>query len=318
MQWRDQVSADQDSHVQFRGSGATPEERCACMQQQLAALCSSATFLAPSSWSACQCVTSVKIWELKGDAAAAYLSAATHTGSLTSLHASLDYGSSLAALSNLSSLRHLTSLQLGIEDYTGTPADWVAGAIAQLSNLQRLTVNMHTFSDSNDAAGASVPVSWTALTSLTTVALHGPFMASQPLSRLVAVQHLSLHGLVCGGGSLASLFALTALDQLEVRNVHDNVVDEEDGSDQRLEVPRQYTGRLQCLRWMEYSESSTVVMLPLLTRLTSLTLICPRVTPQLCRCAGYPYSFVAGVTYLHHGRFLFLLLRDKLSVVCGR
>jgi hypothetical protein len=73
------------SCITFRGQGSTAEERRGSMHQQLAALRSSAQFLAPESWPASSCVVAFHLCDRSPEHAAALLDAAVRTTSLLNL-----------------------------------------------------------------------------------------------------------------------------------------------------------------------------------------------------------------------------------------
>jgi hypothetical protein len=289
------------SSLQFQGAGSTPLERCASMQRQLAALCTSTAFLAPESWPACSCLTSFTSDGLLYQEDVSFLRAATHTPSLAALNACIWTADACTALLGLSCLQHLTSLALSISDDSppGALDDDVMAAIGQLSSLKQLQMNLELFDQVDSNEGAVVPASWSGLSCLTNVSLEHGYgsgvvrLAAAELSRLAAVEDLALepifrhHGRLVAVGGVASLFALTRLTSLavpcEFAAPDGDGGGEEAGGSRGLEAPQQWRDGLQYLTWREHSRGS-LAMLTQLTSLVFLRMADACISPQLCRC----------------------------------
>jgi hypothetical protein len=280
------------STVQFQGAGRTPQEQRANMQQQLAAMCSSADFRAPESWPAHGCLASFTsdglLGHHNGDV---FLRAAAHTPSLSSLDVSMDDASLCTSLRSLSCLQRLTHMTLSCPTDPGTLDHQALSAIGQLSRLQQLHMHLDLFEQAGSDEGVSIPESWSGLSSLTRVWFRvcdeqpWPQLAAAQLSRLAVVEDLVLTEVVVAGG-VSSLFALTRLTSLAGPSEF-TASDGEDGGGEALgsrgvEVPQQWRDGLQNLSWEEDS-SSSLAMLSQLTSLTSLSLGDACISSQLCR-----------------------------------
>jgi hypothetical protein len=116
---------DPPSHfkARFQGHGATPTERCAHLQRQLASLPGRPHFLAPSSWPSCACLETLNFMLLAlspQHPLLPHFRAAVRTTSLRSLRVFMRYPSvqEFVAdtvrlhLRSISCLRGLTNLQL--------------------------------------------------------------------------------------------------------------------------------------------------------------------------------------------------------------
>jgi hypothetical protein len=327
----DERSSDDDSSshyespsemsVHFKGTGSTPLEQRASMQRQLAALCSSPHFLAPESWPACACLTSVKSDGGSFEGEASYTHAATHTPSLATLEVDMSNARTGWLSDDLSSLQRLTSLKLTniTEPFRGVLDEESVASIGHLRSLQRLDIDLNLLDEGSGddeedqegegnegSKGFAIPASWSALSSLTRVCLtpttasakddHSPCVAAAQLSRLSAVEDLQLYTQnycfgACGAvivGEVSSLFALTRLTNLvgpakfAARGGGDSE-DEDAGSSSVLEVPQQWKDRLQSLSWKENPSRSSIAMLSQLTSLTYLELSSILISRQLCR-----------------------------------
>jgi hypothetical protein len=303
-------------HLKFEGAGGTPQEQRASMLRQLAAMRSSSTkFLAPESWPASSCLTSFTFEEGLDSPDTPYLQAAIHTPSLAHLEVDMAGDSSDWLLGGLSILQRLTSLTLSSSCSSCTLDEAVIEGIGQLSSLQRLRIGLHLLDGGHQdyggdsSRGFAVPATWSALSSLTHVyfvpssdhrAWDGrePRLLTAQLSRLAAVEHLQLRhdyscstsGFAVGGfavGEVPSLFALTRLTSLvgppDFYASDGSVAGGEAASSGGLEVPRQWTERLQRLDWSECRSGGSLLMLPQLTSLTYLQLTGACISPQLCR-----------------------------------
>jgi hypothetical protein len=297
--WKDDLGKDFDCHAHFKGLGCTTEERRASMQRQLAALCSSITFLAPESWGPYHCLTSMDLAQLAAETMNMYLTAATQATALTHLGAIVNDASSITALGGLSNLRGLTSLYLysASPPAAAAPHGLTAGAaaIAQLSHLRHLGVDGALIGRGVAAAPAGIPSCWTSLTALTLVSLERCGCLALPqLSALVAVEHVNLSDDdIIGVGDISSLFALSRLTSLDgpAEFIPPETADGAApggaaggaaGSGVQLVVPQQWRQGLRRLSWREHSRSS-LSMLAQLTSLTVLKLVDAVVSQQLCR-----------------------------------
>jgi hypothetical protein len=281
------------SSLQFEGAGRAPDEQRASMQRQLAALRSSTDFLAPTSWPACSCLTSYALQGIVHQAEDELLSAAIRTPSLASLNVRMDNASACTSLRGLSCLQRLATLALSSGDngHPGALDDQIMASIGQLSSLQDVEIDVELFAQVGSNAGAVIPTSWSALSSLTCVfPRHGcgpdVRLAGAQLSRLVAVEDLVLEE-VTVVGAMSCLAALTCLTSLvgpeEFTAPDGDAAGGDAGSSGGLAAPQQWRDGLQRLHWREYSRGS-IDMLPQLTSLVYLHLEDACITPQLCRC----------------------------------
>jgi hypothetical protein len=320
--WQDAYQSPGHTHLEFKGAGSTSHEQRASMQRQLAAMCSSADFLAPDSWPANSCLTSYTYedgFESQDDGVC--LQAAIHSPSLAHLEVDMGSTSSDWLLGGLSILQRLTSITLSSSFPCGTLDEEVIEGIGQLSSLQRLHIELHLLdaceedfegddSDEDEeedesSKGFAIPASWLALSSLTHVSFipcsdgqdegdREPRLLAAQLSRLAAVEHLQLQSdYPCSTslstvGGVSSLFALTRLTSLlgpssGFHSLAGNVAGGQAGSSRALEVPQQWRNGLQRLNWSERASGSSLPMLAQLTSLTYLHLTGACVSPQLCR-----------------------------------
>jgi hypothetical protein len=245
--------------VKFQGQGRTNAEQRSSMQRQLAALCNSTQFLEPTSWPASNVLTCCQLPNI-AETQPLYVEAAAQTTTLVSLDVCMDHVSSFTLLDTLSSLQHLTQLDLRTED-TGdaAPCSAVLEAIGQLSKLRHLRLDESLFGcdDESEDISASIPRSWSALQGL---------------------QHLELW---YGRVSMPSLFHLTGLTSLEGTAVREADDLPPTGS-ATTTVPQQWRDGLQHLNWSSCSRSS-LPFLSQLTSLTSLQVTGVYVDPELCR-----------------------------------
>jgi hypothetical protein len=230
------------------------------MQRQLAALRSSAEFLAPSSWPDCNVLTSCRVASVLDDLPL-YMESASRAQSLVSLDVLAGNVSSFSSLAHLSNLQSLTQMKLCTEGPGGdVPFEPVLEATGQLSKLQHLTLDDSVFGSTPASVGVAIPESWSALQ---------------------ALQHFAL---TYGTVSMPTLYHLTCLTSLEGKSTAG-------GADVPLagglgaEAPQQWRDGLRRLTWGNCGRSS----LPFLSQLTSVTClhlgrVC--VSPELVRRAA--------------------------------
>jgi hypothetical protein len=187
-------SLDCNCSLAFKGAGRTHEEQHSSMQNQLSALCSSTTFMAPETWHAHSCLTSLTLQGPAFQGTEVLLEAATRTPSLAHLAVDLDRPSMCTVLEGLSRLQALTTLTLVARSVSAGPNifdEQVMAAIGQLRSLQQLGVDLELLDGMDGDAGAAIPPSWSALCSLTTMDLAASGLLAEP-PRLALPQLRSL------------------------------------------------------------------------------------------------------------------------------
>jgi hypothetical protein len=111
--WLEDTNDDRRNSLAFKGTGRTAQEQRASMQRQLAALCSSTTFMAPDSWPSCSCLTSLAVQRASFEDHQEFVVAATRTPSLVHLEVHVEDDSAPSPLRRLSDLQRLTHLKYG-------------------------------------------------------------------------------------------------------------------------------------------------------------------------------------------------------------
>jgi hypothetical protein len=279
-----EVHAKAHHAFKFQGQGSTIAERRKSMQQQLAAMCSSSDFLAPASWPASRCLTTLTIdtqrTPFDQGLASAIVPAALQTLSLVDLDLKIgvaypaDDFSSFQHLSTLTALTHLRLLarSRGPEDQK-----LLLTAVARTASLRRLSVSC---GGSRSDAIARLPLSQ--LARLTHLHLEGKGLRVDMhyLSGAPRLQHLSMTECT-GVGCLTSLFPLTSLTSLEGPPMLDPSAD--DGGVAAAEAPAAWRQGLVSLRWPAAWYKDTPRVVPQLTALTQLNMTDVCVSPDFCR-----------------------------------
>jgi hypothetical protein len=273
----------------FRGSGQTPAERRSSMQQQLAAICDSTSFLAPPSWQTSQCLTTVNLdCRMAAIQPSVLLSAALQTVSLAALGVTFDDALSAEDCASLQQLSNLTALtQLTIHGHLEETAPAPAGlfqalltAAARATSLRQLEVTGTSYASINDGVGH---LALGQLPHLTRLLLGGTGLQIDlpSLSAAPALKELNLTE--CSGpGSPTSLFSLTSLTNLEAPMF---LQPREGGAGAAaVRVPAAWREGLLTLGWQcVYEQDTWPHLVPQLTSLTKLSLNEVCVSPAFCR-----------------------------------
>jgi hypothetical protein len=286
----------------FEGRGQTPAAQRSSMQQQIEAFSSGGSrsisgLLAPSSWSAHQCLTAFRLRDPRISARPPpleMLHAALRTPSLVNLQADLSgAGAAEAAgglhhVSNLTNLTHLCFRMVGILEPGLDAPEWhlLRAAVEHLGGLQRLTL-------SGTAARTVLPGSCLDLSRLSRltylelaerglcVDLRGLSAAVPALRSLCMTERNRMPHDTVGTGCLASLFQLTGLTSL------DGPCTLEPAPGQPAmpsdEAPEEWRRGLLSLRWHAASGGGVPPAVPQLTSLTLLGLRDACVSPEFCR-----------------------------------
>jgi hypothetical protein len=265
-----------DEHFKLQGHGRTAEERRSCMQQQLAALQASSSFLAPASWPCTHCLTSLRLDMGSARHDASYLEAAMQVPSLVELHVSTaEAGSTGAILPSLSALSNLTHLAIGAADPGETiPQEATIEAITKLSRLQSLRVDEWILGSDEDVA--AIPASWAGLASLTQLCVQFCTLDLQHFAGLRSLRELGLANNCHAVGSIATLLPLTGLtslvgpDEVQTRAEMEQYLEEAE-DDVAAVVPQKWKEGLRTLHWPTCS-GATLGVVSQLTALTELKL----------------------------------------------
>jgi hypothetical protein len=293
----------------FQGFGQTAAEQRDSMQQQIEAICSSSSFLAPSSWPASQCLTTLVLDNTQLPRVPSgcdiqpseVLSAAVHSVSLVDLDlvfddilAPEDYGS----LQQLPNLTRLSRLSVSFVDEGSAPgqAQHVLTVAAHVSSLQQLRVDADFTSEATVChlpPGHQQP-------HLTRLELHGLQMNLANLSEVPAVVNLSMEGCSVGVGSLTSLFALTCLTSVDCQEVMQPPAGGAGAeAPYAPRVPAAWREGLLSLGWTgSASDATWPRVVPQLTSLTRLCMKDASVSPAFCRCAAvsmHMFEYHAGM-----------------------
>jgi hypothetical protein len=274
-------------HFKLQGQGRTAEERRCSMQQQLAVMQASSSFLAPASWSSTHCLTSLCLDMGSARHDASYLEAAMQAPSLVELRVhSAEAGTTAAILPSVSRLTNLTQLVIDTMEENPPRKPPILDAIAHISCLQSLTMDEWLLGDVVDGDSAQVPPSWAGLTALTTMSLHFACPDLPSLAQLRSLRHLDLYDSPTAFGSIASLLPLTRLTSLiGPDDVYTGAEDEEEevGEGTAVVVPQQWKEGLQRLEWPT-SSGVTLGVVSQLTALSQLGLHQVCASFETCRC----------------------------------
>jgi hypothetical protein len=264
------------------------------MQRQLAALplAPSWEILAPGSWPAGQCLTSLRLGDVSTHQGAQYCALAMMTTSLVDLQVASESPSMPAALLQVSNLHALTRLSLKTSADSNEldigPHPAVAGAIGALSNLQRLRLDNWLFGSTTEGdERGEVPASWGHLTALTSFKAYGTRFNLRELRSLRSLQELDIANCCVARGSMSTLFPLTGLTRLRMPNVEDDYAHDEDGEEgagaaRDEEVPQQWKQGLKEL-FLDEASPGTLHVVSQLTGLEDLQLYFVHIKHELCR-----------------------------------
>jgi hypothetical protein len=272
-----------ESNLHFQGQGSSPAERTAHMQRQLTMIAASPHLLAPSSWPACACLTSLSIAAGGNNQ---QLRAALQTTSLVSLAAGVPDADAASLAEDVCNLQRLTHLTIGGPGLSKTSTPPLLASIAALTNLQQLhfwRTPLPVEEDDEAPGPLDVPATWSQLANLTHLTFTADFVDPAGLTALPALQVLLLSGeLSPSTCPLTSLAALTALTELRVDACLAEPEAEGGGVPAQAVVPAAWRERLQTLEW-SCRDSFCIPVVAQLTGLVDLELHHVDVTPELCR-----------------------------------
>jgi hypothetical protein len=275
-----------DEHFKLQGQGRTAEERRSSMQQQLAALQSSSSFLAPASWPTTHCLTSLRLDMGSARHDASYLEAAMQAPSLVELHVSTadtaEAGTTATILPSVSRLTNLTHLSIEVADLEDDAPckPPILEAIAHISSLQSLAIDDWLLGTIAGGAGVGAPASWAGLTALTALTMRYGCPQLSTFAHLHSLRSLDLEGNSGANGSILALLPLTGLTSLSGPDDFPFGVDPEEGT--AAVVPQQWKEGLRRLEWPACT-SATMGVVSQLTALTRLQLCNVAVTFESCR-----------------------------------
>jgi hypothetical protein len=267
----------------FKGQGSTPTDIRSHMQRQLAMMPASTGFLAPPSWPACSCLTSLQgTFTSTEQDSLRQLAAALQTTSLVSLHVTAADTDTCSSLPSVAHLCRLTSLEIHIKQRTATGHPPLLAAIACLTNLRSL---VYKTGYQWDDPHTDVPPSWSQLKHLTRLHFDACSVDLRQVSVLPALQELQLGVYTTPVGTLASLFPLTGLTALHCGQYQVADAEEEllgGNGAQRVAVPAAWRTGLRSLEW-SCSDGACIPVVAQLTSLVSATLFDVKLTPAVCR-----------------------------------
>jgi hypothetical protein len=296
-----------DEQFKLQGQGRTAEERRSSMQQQLAALQSSSSFLAPASWPSTRCLTCLHLDIGSARHDASYLEAAMQAPSLLELHITMpttEAGTTASTLLSISRLTNLTFLaidMLAVTEGASSHQRPILEAIAHISSLQSLSIDHWLLGSCMDDESARVPPSWARLTALTALTVLYADLHLADCAQLVSLHDLNLRDASETFGDLASLLPLTCLTSLiGPDDQASGAFNAEEGT---VVVPQQWKEGLRLLHW-PVGCSATLGVVSQLTALTWLSLNDLSPSFEACRsvlCSGCQRGdIIAAAENSHH------------------
>jgi hypothetical protein len=291
---RRDTNEDSYNSVTLQGVGAAAHERCVSMQQQIGAISSSSTFLAPESWATSHSLASLRIDReaCNAEAEAMYLGAGVQSKSLTSLWLRTPNEATV-----VTTLDQVQDTVQGLTLKLMPPSDERIGysefqarrlrpftAISKLSGLQHMTLDPWAL-DIGKNSRIAIPNSWSQLQSLQSIEIGSHYPGLQQLEM----------------ASLSFLPHVTALTLNYVLEMRSNVYGHELANGCRAYNLNQQQPGLRHLTLVGTSVF-TLGAWSGCTTLRFLHLSDIPFSPELCRCAAHHLA-VGVAASAHHSQF---------------